>query len=234
MRYSTAWFSVTSRPFNTVKIKALPQIETTLQNWHLYLLFQRSRSFLLIDTLITRQNIKTYAATQNLVYRRHGHFKCLHTSNKCLLTKTLKIGQCVYTWIHFSAVGTCALPERCYWLSDFDPMLRQRHQADEQAQCSNEQPWYGGDAENSPTTLGSSVPSNRPTDKRVLETQWHVQKPNSGPVYGAQKKSAAKSSSSLKQTLIRKIMTVWRSLEEQHMARERCEVVFLGASLKVV
>lgn len=126
--------------------------DMTLQNGHVYLTFQRSHSFLFIHTLMYRQNIKTYASTKNLVYRQRGHCKCLHTSN-CLLTKPLKIGQWVYTWIHFSAAAPRALLEHWYWLRDVDPMVRQRHKADEQAQCSNGQPSHG----ESPTTLGSSI-----------------------------------------------------------------------------
>lgn len=71
--------------------------------------------------------------------RQRGQWKCLHTSN-CLLIRPLKIGQWVYTWINFSAAAPPALPKRHYWLTDGGSMVRQRHQADERAQCNNGQP----------------------------------------------------------------------------------------------
>lgn len=105
---------------------------------------KRSHSFLFIHTLTrTRQNMRLLLCCYQklLVHRRRGHCKGLYVSNKCLPTEPLKIGQWVYTWIHFSAAAA-ALPSQCWCLSHVGHMLRQRHQADESAQCNNGQTWY--------------------------------------------------------------------------------------------
>ncbi len=91
------------------KEKLLPQTEADFAKLTRVSHFSKRAHSLFIHTLTADKMFDfSCAPTKTLIYRRHR--QCFYISNNCLLTQPLKIGLWVYTWIHFSAAGPCALP----------------------------------------------------------------------------------------------------------------------------